>query len=104
MRKGCKVYILKDANPHTIPAGTFYGAVNLDVAAQTCTIPIFGSANVNDNASMIMRVPALGIGVGTAALIASADGIRLDEGLLSFQASSAPSGDGIALYYDGAIN
>lgn len=104
MRKGCKVYILKDANAHTIPAGTFYGAVNLDVAAQTCSIPIYGSANVSDNGSMIMRVPPLGIGVGTAQLIPSAGGIRLDEGYLSFQASSAPSGDGIALYYDGEIH
>jgi hypothetical protein len=97
MMQGCKVFILKDANPKTIPARNFRGAVNLDTVDQTCNVTFY--AGQNQTGAVVAIAHALAAGAGTPHLQLP-DGIHLQEGVLSFIADTAPTGNGIAIYYD----
>lgn len=99
MKKGCSVFVLTDARAHTIPAKRFLGALNLDSAAQTCSVMFYASPSPGtQQIATANALASAGVSQGIAWLPRT--GIALAEGALSFQASAAPTGAGIAVYYD----
>lgn len=104
MNRGCKVKILTGAGPwNNVPADVFYGAVNLDKAAQAANVSFYGAASVYDAASQFAAANALGVNGATATMQLSA-GVHLDERRMSITTDAAISGAGIAVYYDVTVH
>lgn len=104
MRRGCKVKILTGAGPwNDIPADVFYGAVNLDKAAQLANVSFYGAANGYDGAAQFASANALGVNGATATLQLES-GVHLDERRMSIAADAVITGAGIAVYYDVTVH
>jgi hypothetical protein len=100
VQRGAKVFVLKGSGPwNDIPCARFYGAVNLDTAAQTANVSIFGATNTYDAGSIIASANKLGVG-GSSATLLLPYGVAVNERKISVATDAPISGLGIALYYD----
>lgn len=95
---GCAVFLLTDANAHTIPARTFRGALNLAQGNQgSLRVQFYSNSSMSSGALIAAAGFPGGNGGGQGVMD---NEIGLEEGTLTFVASFAPIAPGIAILYD----
>lgn len=100
--KGAAVLTIgPNTRPFAVKARRFFGATNMDTAAQTCTV-LFYASDVPGQGQVIACAQKLGTTANGATITPQmpADGVELSNGCFSFSFDTAPTGNGIAVYYE----